>query len=628
MIWFKRIALIYCIIQSWSGRSQITIYREIQPGGVTAAGVNTGQFAGQYYFDLDIPPGSSIRKAYLIANEGDYRDTGTVFLNGHKVLFNEQTQVTSWSVYFQASSYYYLGRRHVVDVTDLVLPSWDTCSLYIPVDQILNARFTPFYLVVVFENFAMPETAIELVLNAQNASTVTPLNLTGINRINNFFDVGFAFVGDQFCGTWEGSHVYVNNDSLGLVDTEDWNTIQGCVGVQGHFAYYNNTLIGLGDDIPDVWMDSADALSNIQSSVAPNVNSLSMRWEGQTAGQPSNSSNPIVLACLAYTSPCSSFVANAITDTLVCHGSNAQLWTTGGNLYNWEPSTGLSCSGCPDPIFTGDSSMLYTVRITGAQPGCSKVFPVKVNVAKPVQSAVDLVASSECEQPSGTIELQPATGGTPPFFYTVNGIAQQANALFENLAPGQYPLLVTDAYGCEWRDTATVGEFVAAQADFTANPTAGETPLTVSFTNQSTGAQNYVWITNGDTAYTLNYSHTYTQQGSHPVVLVVWNTDSTCTDTASLTIAAETNIRLIVPTLYSSGDGTYTLQTWGTQSLHVLWYDAAGRTVIDREYDAPGGIVPLGAVQSFASGVYSYHITATGEEGEKQVFEGKVVVIR
>ncbi|MBW8201595.1 FG-GAP-like repeat-containing protein [Flagellimonas abyssi] len=47
----------------------------------------------------------------------------------------------------------------------------------------------------------------------------------------------------------------------------------------------------------------------------------------------------------------------------------------------------------------------------------------------------------------GHIEIM-ATGGTAPYNYSINGEAFQESNLFENLAPGQYSIEVSDANGC------------------------------------------------------------------------------------------------------------------------------------------------------------------------------------
>ena len=50
-----------------------------------------------------------------------------------------------------------------------------------------------------------------------------------------------------------------------------------------------------------------------------------------------------------------------------------------------------------------------------------------------------------------------ATGGTTPYVYAINGGAGQAVSVFNNLAQGNYTVVVTDANGCSGSAVATIG---------------------------------------------------------------------------------------------------------------------------------------------------------------------------
>lgn len=64
----------------------------------------------------------------------------------------------------------------------------------------------------------------------------------------------------------------------------------------------------------------------------------------------------------------------------ICEGESTQLQATGGVAYSWSPTTGLSCSDCPDPVASPTSTTTYTV--TGIDSiGCSASATVTVNVS-------------------------------------------------------------------------------------------------------------------------------------------------------------------------------------------------------------------------------------------------------
>jgi PKD repeat protein len=63
-------------------------------------------------------------------------------------------------------------------------------------------------------------------------------------------------------------------------------------------------------------------------------------------------------------------------------------------------------------------------------------------------------------------------------------------------------------------------------ANFTANVTAGRTPLTVQFTDQSTSATGYQWqFGDGQTSTEQNPVHTYSHPGSYTVMLTAYESD-------------------------------------------------------------------------------------------------------
>jgi hypothetical protein len=82
---------------------------------------------------------------------------------------------------------------------------------------------------------------------------------------------------------------------------------------------------------------------------------------------------------IEHSTPCDTFSVSVPSDTTICRGESLQLNVVGGSQYEWQPATDLSCSTCPNPVFTGDSTQLYTVRIWN-NDSCSVVRPVKITV--------------------------------------------------------------------------------------------------------------------------------------------------------------------------------------------------------------------------------------------------------
>ena len=56
--------------------------------------------------------------------------------------------------------------------------------------------------------------------------------------------------------------------------------------------------------------------------------------------------------------------------------------------------------------------------------------------------------NASCGNNNGTITLGAVTGGVGPYANSVNGAAFSTNTIYNNLAAGNYPLVVSDANGC------------------------------------------------------------------------------------------------------------------------------------------------------------------------------------
>ena len=76
-----------------------------------------------------------------------------------------------------------------------------------------------------------------------------------------------------------------------------------------------------------------------------------------------------------------------------------------------------------------------------------------------LNDSLQVVMNSSCEMDNGVIESSP-TGGTPPYLYEISGPAGTVTTqpVAENLTPGTYTVLVTDANGCTVESTTIVQE--------------------------------------------------------------------------------------------------------------------------------------------------------------------------
>lgn len=69
-------------------------------------------------------------------------------------------------------------------------------------------------------------------------------------------------------------------------------------------------------------------------------------------------------------------------DTVICKGSSAQLFASGGTQYEWSPSIGLSDTMIANPIANPTITTTYFVKVTSAK-GCTAMDSMTITVADP-----------------------------------------------------------------------------------------------------------------------------------------------------------------------------------------------------------------------------------------------------
>ncbi|MGE5348552.1 MAG: gliding motility-associated C-terminal domain-containing protein [Actinomycetota bacterium] len=100
----------------------------------------------------------------------------------------------------------------------------------------------------------------------------------------------------------------------------------------------------------------------------------------------------------------------------------------------------------------------------------------------------------------------------------------------------RYSLQVTDSFGCSANSSFDY-ESIHVRAEFITDPTEGEAPLEVNFTDNSIRASKYLWRFGDDSVSTLPEpgTHTYYTPGEYTISLVI-ESDLTCRDSVSVKI--------------------------------------------------------------------------------------------
>ncbi len=184
------------------------------------------------------------------------------------------------------------------------------------------------------------------------------------------------------------------------------------------------------------------------------------------------------------------------------------------------------------------------VRAYSATPPAAITFSGEQETAAPPVTA--FTASPTAGLAPLTVQFTDTSTGSPTAWawtFGDGGTSSEQNPQHTYTAPGLYTvtLTATNEYGSDYElktDYITVYGPVTAQ--FTATPTAGLAPLTVQFTDLSTGGPtSWLWtFGDGNTSTDQNPQHTYTTAGTHTVTLTAshpYDSD-TETKTAYITV--------------------------------------------------------------------------------------------
>lgn len=254
--------------------AQLKLYESTFNGGVVGGGYSNGATvpSGSGSFNVNIPSGSTIRRAYLIAGRCGNAPNLTVTLNGTPYTFSQATNsITSgFQTLYGGSS-----GVHAIDITAAISPATTSYTIAVPVQSnTVSDKFPEFYLYIAFNNAGLPAINSAIYLNTVNLNVGSySWNLNTTQSVGNGSPVGFAILGGYATTGGDCENVTVNGTALGSFGGQDFNASSqwGCMA---GFQYYNNTLTGYNDDNANQAISGVDALSNIQAVLPGSTNNI------------------------------------------------------------------------------------------------------------------------------------------------------------------------------------------------------------------------------------------------------------------------------------------------------------------------------------------------------------------
>lgn len=264
-------------------------------------------------------------------------------------------------------------------------------------------------------------------------------------------------------------------------------------------------------------------------------------------------------------------------DRCICPGQSVNIGCSdvANTQYTWTPSTGLSCTDCPNPVATPSVTTTYTATGPG---GCS-ANSVTVIIDCPI-----VVASQDtiCEGDCATITIDAQITNTPVTLL-IDGVSQPYTSTVTSLCPtttATYNFEVVDDQGISYTDDVTVDVYT-------------EQTVTISASNQICSGQtitftapsvfNPVWSTTETLSCTSCASPTLVLV--HDFTVEVNGEDAngcSVSDDYAMTVYETPVVVLTVPEGPSCVGTTITLTASGTDNF--LW-PSTGETTAAINYD-------------------------------------------
>lgn len=209
--------------------------------------------------------------------------------------------------------------------------------------------------------------------------------------------------------------------------------------------------------------------------------------------------------------------------------------STGATSYYWEfGDGGTSTAASPTHNYTTSGS--FTVKlVTTNSNGCKDTLirPAYANIGTLATSFTTSTTNTCTNTPVSFTNTTTPGAGSSLWYFGDGNTSTQTNPVYSYPNAGTYTVkLVVNNGGCKDSTTRTITITQGPVLQFTNSyPLGCSTPLTVNFTNGSTGAVSYLWLFgDGGTSTAASPSHTYTSYGQFTVTMIGTSANG-CVDT-------------------------------------------------------------------------------------------------
>ncbi|UTW65105.1 T9SS type A sorting domain-containing protein [bacterium SCSIO 12643] len=162
------------------------------------------------------------------------------------------------------------------------------------------------------------------------------------------------------------------------------NTFSMCLGSNANFDLsftHPNNSVTLWSPVDKDYPGVTYSVTSVGNTSAMNVNIPSTMPQGIYRFYVQSIGDNCSFATMSYDTFTIEINGNVETnqDLTICLGDSVNLQATGNTAYTWSPGTGLSCTNCPNPTATPNTTTTYVVTGT-TNNGCNNTDTITITV--------------------------------------------------------------------------------------------------------------------------------------------------------------------------------------------------------------------------------------------------------
>ena len=309
-----------------------------------------------------------------------------------------------------------------------------------------------------------------------------------------------------------------------------------CLGDTIHFTNLSN---GNGSTITAYTWNFGDGSPSSSATQPSHLFSSAGNYSVTLTTQAGGCSDDTTIVIAVNPAPQVNFSSNSTTG---CGPQTIQFTnaTTGSPAYSWNFGDGSSLSTATNPSHLYSNSGTYTVTLIASQGSCGDTLVQTNMITIAPQPTAAFSASNVCLGDTVHFSnLSSGNGGTITSYSWNFGDGSPVNSL-QNPAhlyttSGSFTVTLSAATSmCSDDSTLSIVVSPAPQVQFSSSTSSGCSPVSVNFTNTTTGAPVYTWnFGDGSPSSSLTApTHVYSSAGTYTVTLIA--TQGSCADTLSI----------------------------------------------------------------------------------------------